>query len=133
MDTRMCYDAYPHDAHEWDMNVSHPVFADGVSSRDIVEISHEKITCWCPGHYELPVVILATDRRAGEKWARTVGIVNYIVVTSERDLQGLRIRGIVVTPGYFDRAIGYMLAYTKLFDVAKHSLFASSNTPPELG
>lgn len=52
---------------------------------------------------EYPAIVLATSKRAGKTYAEMLGLKNYKIVMTREALEGIRTRGIVITPGYYER------------------------------
>ena len=52
---------------------------------------------------QYPAVILATTLRSGKTYATMIGIENYRIVMSMYELEGIKTRGVVITPGYYDK------------------------------
>lgn len=52
-------------------------------------------------HKEHPILVLASMQSRGDRYAESLGLKNYIVRDAQNYLNGLKIRGVVITPGYF--------------------------------
>jgi hypothetical protein len=53
---------------------------------------------------DLPVLIIATSKEAGELYAKELQVPNYKIGIDVKDAQGWPIRSIIVSPAYFDAA-----------------------------
>lgn len=62
-----------------------------------VEFDVQDVTTW-------PAMVIATTPEAGKKYAEIVGIKNYVVACDIAQSQGLRMRTVVITPGYLYEA-----------------------------
>lgn len=51
-------------------------------------------------------LVLATSKRSGKRYAEMLGLKNYLVVTSQKQIEGLKTRAIVITPGYYEKIQG---------------------------
>lgn len=102
MDVEFCQRLEEHDSHYWTkIGMVYPQDL----TKTHVQTEPVHIPCVCPGKYELPILIVATSQRSGEQYARSLGLLyNYKIVSSVERTQGLRCRGVVITPGYFERA-----------------------------
>ena len=69
-----------------------------------------------------PVVILATSKKNGRDYAESIGIENYVVAVEQRNIEVLRTRGVIITPGYFD---WIMSQAWKALDLARIAIEAS--------
>jgi hypothetical protein len=55
-------------------------------------------------NWDLPVLILAVSKEAGEKYAEVLRVPNYRVETEIQKIQGRPIRSVIVSPGYLEAA-----------------------------
>ena len=52
-----------------------------------------------------PVLVLSTSKEAGEKYAEVLRLDNYRICTKLLDTQGIRYRGVIVSPAYLARVV----------------------------
>lgn len=55
---------------------------------------------------EYPIVVLATSKEAGEAYCKVLGLSNYRVVTNQAHTQGIRMRAMVISPGFLSELEG---------------------------
>lgn len=48
------------------------------------------------------IAVIATSQRSGKAYIKALGLENCEVFTDERHLEGRRIKGVIITPGYLD-------------------------------
>lgn len=60
---------------------------------------------WIWENSDLPVLILATSKEAGELYAKELQVPNYVIELDKSKIQGRRIRSIIISPGYFEAAM----------------------------
>lgn len=65
-----------------------------------------------------PLLVIATSEDRGEAYAKFLGLVNYKVHTEINKVQGMRVRGVVVTPEYIALNGHNHVAELELFYVA---------------
>jgi len=53
---------------------------------------------------DLPVLIIATSKEAGELYAKDLLVPNYKIATSVPEVQGWPIRSIIIAPAYLEAA-----------------------------
>lgn len=74
---------------------------------------------------EYPAVIVATSQEAGKTYAEALGVENYRVVTTRKQSQGIRLRVLIITPGYFEQA---ERAYYQALEAFTGALMSSVST-----
>lgn len=69
------------------------------------------------------VAIVATSQKAGKEYAHAVGLDmdETRIITDPRQAQGLRIRALIITPGYFSFIMNGMWGRMGTLDSATHS------------
>lgn len=74
------------------------------------------------------VVVLATSLDEGLKYVEAIGLRDYWVFTNETAdrLEGLRIKAVVVTPGYLQEADRAMVNKMAAFYAAEHSAYMAN-------
>lgn len=68
---------------------------------------------------EYPIVVIASSKAAGARYADQLGISNYFVADTKQQTQGRRFRGIIITPQFLIEGFSEFLAP---FDSAMQSL-----------
>lgn len=77
---------------------------------------------------QYPAVILATNNRAGKQYADMLGIENYMIAMRESELEGLKVRAVVITPGYYEKIESIKYKTTSLMRIAMRTGMLT-NTP----
>lgn len=60
---------------------------------------------WIWENSDLPVLILATSKEAGELYAKELQVPNYEIELDKSKIQGRRVRSVIISPGYFEAAM----------------------------
>lgn len=68
------------------------------------------LTYYCPQHqYQMrsncPIVVIGTSLKSAGDYAKLIRLDDYILASEEKHVEGIRIRGILCTPGYLEREL----------------------------
>lgn len=94
---------------------------DSYDDYDGVEFDVTDMSTW-------PALVIATSIPAGMEYAKVLGLRNFSVRTTMEKIQGMRIRSVVVTPGYLSKVEMEMLEARRAYEAAIRSLSLSSST-----
>lgn len=131
-DIKQCTNSEPHAPHQW---VEEAVVMDRVPPEEpnaIVQTHTEPIFHHCFGltdRGEYPIIVVATSRTAGERYASTLRLENVKIVTSSLSAQGLRCRGIIYTPGYVEDLLSALDKFNYMHTVVTRNELTSVRRP----